>query len=63
MAPAEYVFKRYMSGVSELLVHVQTTKTYYLNGVPGSPAPREESEVVSRKNLESITGLEPSKKK
>ena len=62
-AQADYVLKRYMSGVSELLVHVQTTKTYYLNGVKGSPAPYAESEVISRKNLESILELEAAKKR
>ena len=34
-----------------------------MNGVPGSPVPNEEQEVISRKNLESITELEPAKKK
>ena len=60
---ADYVLKRYMSGISELLVHIPTTNTYYLNGVPGSPVPRNETEIVSRKNLESMPDLEVSKKR
>ena len=32
-----YLFRRWMSGMTEIYVHIPTTNTYYINHVPSSP--------------------------
>lgn len=62
-AAADYILKKYMSGVYELYIHIPTTYTYYLNGVPGSACPDQDPAVSRiRKNLTNNTDVEISAK-